>query len=264
MSPTDPPPPSPPSTAGERLAAYAVHCLTAAGMVFALLAAIEILSAECDPRWVFVWFIAATVVDAVDGPLARRFDVWAHAPGIDGRKIDDITDYLTYTFLPLLLVHRMAWLPTPPAAPAWLGPALLAAAAFTSVLGFANTSAKEEAAGFFRGFPSYWNIVAFYAGLIATFGDAGRWTNALLFAALAVLTVAPVRFLYPNLAPGKWRLPMLVGGYAWALLVLCMLPWYPTLPTWAVALSAVYPVVYTVASLYLDHVTRRSRPDLPV
>ena len=33
-----------------------------------------------------------------------------------------------------------------------------------SVFGFANVGAKEEKGGFFLGFPSYWNVVAFYTG----------------------------------------------------------------------------------------------------
>ncbi len=65
---------------------------------------------------------------------------------IDGRTIDDIVDYLTYTFVPLLLMWRMGWLPQP--AVLWIAPALVA-----SLFGFANTAAKDETAGFFLAFP---------------------------------------------------------------------------------------------------------------
>ena len=47
------------------------------------------------------------MIDATDGTLARRWEVKRVLPAIDGRTIDDIVDYLTYTFLPLLLVWRM-------------------------------------------------------------------------------------------------------------------------------------------------------------
>ena len=61
--------------------------------------------------YVFLALAAAVMVDATDGPLARRAEVKRWMPSIDGRTIDDIVDYLTYTFVPLLLMWRMGWLP---------------------------------------------------------------------------------------------------------------------------------------------------------
>src|ERR671916_3331022 len=142
-----------------RLLAALVHVYTASGVLFALAATIEICSSAPDPRLVFVLLAAAVLVDATDGPLARRAEVKRWLPSIDGRTIDDIVDYLTFTFLPLLLVWRMGWLPEPAAL--WVVPALLA-----SLFGFANTGAKDEEGGFFLGFPSYWNVVAIYAGIL--------------------------------------------------------------------------------------------------
>src|SRR5687768_1198770 len=94
-----------------------------------------------DERIVFVWLVVAVMIDAADGPLARAWDVKRFAPDIDGRTIDDIVDYLTFTFIPLLLVWRMGWVPFAPglAGAVWIVPALLA-----SLLGFANVGAKDE------------------------------------------------------------------------------------------------------------------------
>ena len=114
--------------------AHFVHVYTASGVAFAFLAAVEIVSATPDPRWVFLWLLVAVLIDATDGPLARAWHVKFRAPRFDGRKIDDIVDYLTFTFLPLLLVWRMNWLPAPGVV--WIFPALIA-----SVLGFANVAA---------------------------------------------------------------------------------------------------------------------------
>src|SRR5690606_1358147 len=99
-----------------RVAAYAVHLLTASGVLLALAAAIEVASAAPDPRRVLLVLAAAIVIDAIDGPLARAAHVERHAPAIAGRTIDDIVDYLCYAFLPLLLVLRMGWA----AGPEWL------------------------------------------------------------------------------------------------------------------------------------------------
>ncbi len=220
---------------GPRLRAALVHVYTASGVLLALLAVMEICSPAPDPRLVFLLLAAAVLVDATDGPLARRWEVKRRLPAIDGRTIDDIVDYLTYTFVPLLLVWRMGWLPEP--ALAWLAPALVA-----SLFGFANTGAKDETGGFFLGFPSYWNVVAFYAGFAHRL--YGPWTNAAALLLLALLTVLPVRFLYPNLAPPPWRMPLILGALAWLAVMLWMLPDYPDAPAWLVGLSLLYPVFY--------------------
>jgi phosphatidylcholine synthase len=230
-------------TPGWPFAAYAVHAYTASGAAMAFLATAEICRDTPDPRWVFAWLLVAVAIDATDGPLARRFQVKRRLPRIAGRTIDDLVDYLTFTFVPLLLVWRMDWLPPP--AGLWTAAAMMA-----SLFGFAATDAKQEEEGFFRGFPSYWNIYAFYAGILST--RLGTPPSGLLIVVLTVLTVAPVRFVYPNLAPRPWRWPVLAGAGIWAAMLLAMLPSYPKSPAWLVWLSLVYPALYVALSVYLD------------
>lgn len=233
-------------TIGRKVRAYAVHVLTASGVVFAFLAVAELFAAAPDPRWVFVWLAIAGCIDAVDGPLARRWHVKTYADRIGGRTIDDIVDYLTFTFIPLLLVWRMGWVPAPEAL--WVVPAMGA-----SLFGFAHANAKQADEGFFLGFPSYWNIVAYYVGIVvACFGTAGAVASATAIVVFTVLTLVPVRFIYPNRAVRPWRGPVLVGGVAWVGLLLALLPTYPTLPPWLVLVSLVYPVFYLGLSAYLD------------
>lgn len=229
-------------TAGQRVRAYAVHLYTASGVALAFLAAAEIAAGAPDAPRVFLLLAAAVLIDATDGPLARHWEVKRGAAAIDGRTIDDIVDYLTYTFLPLLLVWRMGWLPEP--AVLWVVPALVA-----SLFGFANTGAKDEAGGFFLGFPSYWNVVAFYAGIWHHL--YGAWLNAGVLAGLTVLTLLPVGFVYPNLAPRPWKGPIVAGAVAWMVLLLVMLDGYPRAPEWLVWTSLAYPAFYLGVSLYL-------------
>lgn len=254
-------PPRPTATR-TRVAAYAVHALTASGIVAALLAALEITTAAPDPRLVLLWLGLATAIDAADGPLARAVDIERNAPAIDGRTMDDIVDYLTYTFVPLLLVLRMGW----STGPAWLAIAAVALAMAASLLGFAHRMAKDERAGFFRGFPSYWNVMAYYFGLwVAYYGAVGGLAVTVSLVCLAVLTVAPVRFVYPNMAPRPWKTPLLIGGAAWGLLLAGTLPWYPhpqdpegSVPQALMWASLVYPALYLIASV---HLARRARAD---
>jgi phosphatidylcholine synthase len=233
-----------------RIRAYAVHVLTASGIVAAFLAVAELFDAAPDERIVFLWLVVAVLIDAADGPLARAWDVKRFAPDIDGRTIDDIVDYLTFTFIPLLLVWRMGWVPFAPGllGATWIVPALLA-----SLLGFANVGAKDEAAGYFRGFPSYWNIAAFYSGLaFHGLGETGQWLNGVILLALAALTVSPVRFLYPNLTPRPWKLPVMLGAAAWLAVLLAMLLVYRSVPAWVVAVSLIYPAFYATLSIWID------------
>nr|WP_237607416.1 CDP-alcohol phosphatidyltransferase family protein [Roseimaritima sediminicola] len=202
----------------------------------------EIASPDCDPRWVFVYLLLTTLIDAVDGPLARRYHVKRYARAIDGRTIDDLLDYLTFAFIPLMLVWRMGWLPE-----GWGWTVSVAMGA--SLFGFAHREAKDERGGFFRGFPSYWNIFAFYAGLL--FAAAGPWPVAALMAVLAVATVLPIRFIYPNLAPPPWRTWLLGGAAVWSLLMLAMLWPYPDPPPSLTLVSLVYPALYVAASIWL-------------
>ena len=233
-----------------RVRALAVHLLTAGGVIACFLAVAELTRAAPDPRVVFLWLAVAVVIDAIDGPFARAWKVKVYAPDIDGRTIDDLVDYLSFTFVPLLLVWRMGWVPF---APGLLGIIWVAPALLMSLFGFANVAAKDEGGGFFRGFPSYWNLAAFYAGLLHYgLGEVGNWLNGVGLLALAALTVAPVWFLYPNLAPRPWRGAVLIGAYGWAALLLAMLPFYARVPAWLTLLSLVYPTFYVILSVALD------------
>jgi phosphatidylcholine synthase len=240
----------PPVTFAQRARAYGVHLLTASGVVFAFLAAAEVCAPAPDPRLVFLYLAVQVLIDAADGPMARLWQVKLRAPQISGRTIDDLVDYLTYTFVPLLLVWRMGWVPDP--AGLWVAPAMVA-----SLFGFANTAAKDEGGGFFLGFPSYWNIVAIYLGLMK--GAVGPWPGAVLVVALTVLTVLPVRFVYPNLAPRPWRAPTLIGAVVWLALLVVILADYHSPPAWLVWLSLTYPVFYVGLSVWLDVRSRPSR-----
>src|SRR5438093_12007862 len=138
-----------------RLAAWLVHLYTAGGLVAAAGMAVLIARGGDESfRWAFVLMVAATAIDATDGWLARKARVKEVLPEFDGRTLDDLTDFHTYTSMPLFLIWRAQILP---GALAWV----LLLPLLASAYGFARVNAKT-ADGFFLGFPSYWNVVAFY------------------------------------------------------------------------------------------------------
>jgi phosphatidylcholine synthase len=218
-------------------AARAVHALTASGALIGLLALWA--AWQGDLRTAFLWLIAATAIDAVDGWLARLARVGTHAPDIDGARLDDIVDYVTYVFVPAaIMLHANLF----PAALAW--PAA-GAVVLSSAFGFSRTDAKT-ADHFFTGFPSYWNIVALYLVLL---GLAPPW-NAGIVLALAMLVFVPVGYLYPSRMT-RWRAPTLAFGSLWALQMVWIVWRLPDVSSAAVLWSLAFPAYYVILSLVL-------------
>jgi phosphatidylcholine synthase len=231
--------------------AWGVHLYTALGLVAAAAVAVLVVrGGAASFRWAFVWLTAATLVDATDGTLARAVRVKEVLPGFDGRRLDDLIDFLTYTFLPLLLVWRARVLP--PGQEAWLLLPLLA-----SAYGFCQVSAKTDD-GYFLGFPSYWNLVAFY--LYAGQPLPG-WLSLTVIGALALLTFVPSRYLYPT-QPGRLNRLTLALCVPWVALLAAVL-W--TMPAGAVTrplllLSLYFPAYYLIASWAVTLRAWRRRP----
>jgi phosphatidylcholine synthase len=202
-----------------------------------------------DVRAAFLWLAAATFIDATDGWLARLARVRERTPGFDGAKLDDIVDYLTFVFVPVLLIVEMDLVPLALEVP------IAAAVLLASAYGFANADAKTDDY-FFTGFPSYWNIVAFYLVALAT----GPATNAVVLLTFVALVFVRTGYVYPS------RTPVLRGatvalGSIWAVLVLAI-TWRLPAPSRSLALvSLFFPIYYFMLSFYLQS-RRRARPAL--
>ena len=164
----------------EVLRACLVHVYTALGLPLAMAALIA--AAQGDARGMFLLLMAAIVIDGTDGPLARRFDVSRWTPRFDGRKLDDITDYLTYVFVPMFFIWKSGLVTGP-----WV--AVLMLGLLASGYGFSNLAAKTDDKHF-TGFPSYWNVLAFFLYL----ANLPVWLNGLIILILAVLVFVPIKF----------------------------------------------------------------------
>src|SRR5262245_14919819 len=117
-----------------RWSAWGVHFYTALGAVIAFAGTIAVV--EGRYRDAFLLMVAATVVDATDGVLARAARVADVIPMFDGARLDDIVDYLTFVFLPVLLLYLAGDLPS-----AW-GTGVAAVVLLASAYGFASADAK--------------------------------------------------------------------------------------------------------------------------
>ncbi len=244
-SPAPPALPAPPAcleraSASRRafpLAAWLAHIYTALGAALAFLAVLAIVSG--DVRAAFLWLAAAVIIDASDGLLARASRVGERLPGIDGAHLDDIVDYLTYVFVPSFLLYRTGCLPA-----VW-GLAVVFAVLVVSALAFAKDDAKTPD-HFFTGFPSYWNIAAFY---LYGLGTPAALNGAALLV-LCLLVFVRIGYVYPTRTRPLRRLTLLTCCAWGALLVYLMWRMPPVNRTLLVA-SLGFPVYYTGLSLVL-------------
>jgi phosphatidylcholine synthase len=167
-------------------------------------------------------------------------------PGFDGARLDDIVDYLTFVFVPLLLVYHSGALPA-----AWDVPVTLAAL-LSSAYGFASTDAKSDD-HFFTGFPSYWNIVVLYLYAART----PPVVNAAVLLALSALVFVRVGFVYPSRTPTLRTLTIVLGSI-WGVMVMAIIAAVPDVPGPLLAGSLFFPLYYTGLSIAL-HARRPPR-----
>ncbi|MCA1296991.1 CDP-alcohol phosphatidyltransferase family protein [Stappia indica] len=170
---------------------FLIHVLTALGAPIALLA----LLAGAQGNWpmLFIWLGIALVVDGIDGPLARRFDIARRMPQWSGASLDFVIDYATYVFLPAFALAGSGMLDGPWN---WICGGLVV---FTGALYFADNAMKQPD-GSFKGFPAGWNMVVF--GLMVL--SSSQVFTVLFVLALCVLTFAPIRFVHP-VRVTRWR-----------------------------------------------------------
>lgn len=228
------------------LLSWTAHLYTALGAVAALLAALAVF--DNDFRAAFFWLGVQIFIDSTDGVLARAAHVKERLPWFDGALLDNIIDYVTYVFVPVLIVLRAELLPD-----GWgvlVGSAVLLASGY----GFSRSDAKVQVGQsqyFFTGFPSYWNIVSLYLYV----WRMPAVVNAAILLTLVVFVFVPLRYLYPSRTTTLRALTALLG-FTWGAIVIWMVWRLPATDGPWPMLSLVFPVYYTLLSFWLDWKSR--------
>jgi phosphatidylcholine synthase len=192
------------STPAARARAFSVHIFTALGGAVALAAMLQAV----HENWaaMFGWLGLALLIDGVDGPLARRFDVNGTLPNWSGDTLDLVVDFLTYVFVPAYAITASRLLV--PLATPWIGMAIV----MSGALYFADRRMKTDD-NHFRGFPALWNGAAFYLFVL----KPEPWVASILMALLVVFTFVPINTVHP-LRTMRWR-PLNIAMIAvWAVL----------------------------------------------
>jgi len=197
--------------------------------MLAMLAAVQ-----ADWALMFLWLVVAFVVDGIDGPLARRYDVKKNWPAYDGVLMDLIIDYLTYVFIPAFALFQSGLLS------GWTGWFAIIVIVFTSVVYFADTRMKTRDNSF-AGFPGCWNMV-----ILVLFAVEPHWTVILLIVtALSAAMFTNIKFIHP-VRTERWRLISLPVALAWVLFAgwAALVDFHPeSWANWGLVLSSVWLLV---------------------
>ncbi len=220
-----------------KVRAWMVHLYTATGLLIAMLALASIVAG--DAHRAFIYLGIALFIDATDGAMARRWQVKVWAPFFDGRKLDDITDYINYTFLPAFFAYQFGLVSGP------VGVVVLGAVVLSGVYGFCQSAAKTSD-GFFTGWPNFWNLLIFY---LYIFNRSPEF-NAVVLAVCAVLIFVPIKYVSFSTRPLRrlTRVMSLLYGVVLYFMVVGLRDTHPAL----LLLSLVFPFYYLVLSLLLN------------
>lgn len=219
-----------------RAMAWLTHLVTATGAIWGFMSVLAIN--ERNWQLAFFWMALAVFVDAFDGLLARSVQVKRVLPEFDGALLDNIIDYVNYVFVPAYFVYQADLLPGETRVfVAWI-------ILLTSAYQFCQSDAKTED-HYFKGFPSYWNIVVYYLVLL----QLSPWINVTVLLFLGIMIFVPLKYVYPSRTSLLPRLTMGLG-LIWAMVNLAILVQYPNHAPILVWLSLAYVAYYCALTVY--------------
>jgi phosphatidylcholine synthase len=222
-----------------RLRAVLVHLYTASGAVLALLILVAAFQNEAvTALWLM---LASLIIDSTDGLLARRFRVSEALPFFDGAMLDNIVDYMTYVFAPIILLWSGGYLPS-----GNTGVVLAALPLLASSYQFCRVDAKTDD-HFFLGFPSYFNVFAFYAIVF----DPKPPLVAVVLVVCSLLVFVPVRYVYPTRTVAFRKLSLTLTAL-WLISYAVILLEMPEPDPLILGFSIFYLFYYFGLSLYLS------------
>jgi len=224
---------------------WCVHAYTGTGVVLAVLV---VMAAWQGDTIRALWLgLVALVVDGTDGMLARRLKVRKNIPWFDGAMLDNIVDYLTYAFAPMVLLWSNGYLGK--GAPATV---LTVVPLVASAYQFCRVDAKTDD-HLFLGFPSYWNVVAFYVVVLRI----QPFSVALLLLSCTVLVFVPVGWVYPSRTATLRRVTLVLTA-VWLVSYAALLAQGSSPSLLWISISLAYVFYYAALSLHLT--LRRRRP----
>jgi phosphatidylcholine synthase len=224
------------------VSAWLVHAITASGLVAGMLALVAVVEGRASAA--IDWLLVATLIDTVDGPLARSWGVAEALPLIDGHVLDTVVDFVGTVAVPLAFLWRFELLPYGLALP------VVSVAFVTSALWFSRTDMMTDD-NWFNGFPTAWNLVVPTLFLM----QGAPLVNGVIVMVLAMLQLTNVKFVHPGRVVELRPLTLAVTA-TWVVAI-AVLAEMQELPWWGPAALLIGPT-YQVALML-----RRTRSDGP-
>lgn len=166
--------------------AWAIHVFSSTGILAGFLGLLSVL--DGSPRAALIWLLVAMIIDGLDGPIARRYDIARVIPHIDGNALDLMIDYVCCVVAPALFLHRFHLLPRQyDISLICVGLILI-----SSLYVMSNKNIQSEDR-YFNGFPSMWNLVANVLFVV----QARRWIALVVVAVFVVFSFVPLKFIHP-------------------------------------------------------------------
>jgi phosphatidylcholine synthase len=217
------------------LRAWMVHFYTSLGLIMGLFAIGACF--QNNPQMVYVWLFISMFIDSTDGTLARSWAVTTWTPQFDGRKLDDITDYITYVLVPMIFAYRFGVVE---------GNAIivLGIVLICGVYGFCQKAAKTKE-GYFTGFPNFWNILVLYMYLL----HGSPTVNAAILFLFSILVFVPITYVSFSTKFLRPLTMIMAAAYGVVLFVIIATFNNPIMPL--VYSSLIFPLYYFVLSFYL-------------
>lgn len=215
---------------------WLIHIYTGLGIPIAALTLYNCIKGEIKTAFLFMFI--AIFIDATDGFLARRFNISKILIKFDGRKLDDLVDFLNYVLVPIAMAYFLKILPGSNLA---FGLIPVIASAY----GFSQVSSKTEDS-FFLGFPSYWNLVVFYLYFL----KLSALFNSIIFIVLSAAVFVPIKYIIPFKTKPFAKVTN-IFCVLWSINLASIVGFLPNPPLWLVILSIIFPAYYISLSIYL-------------
>jgi phosphatidylcholine synthase len=231
-----------PCSRTERRQAWAVHIFTASGIVVGMLALEAVLSGR--PRQAILLLIATVIIDGIDGPMARVWEVKERVPRIDGYVLDLVIDFVTCVIVPAAFLHQFGLLP----GRNW-SLALLSLIVFTSAIWFSRTDMMTDD-HWFRGFPAMWNLVAPTLFLLR----ANTTLAAFIVVALSVASLTDFEFPHPlRVASRRGITVAMTTVWLGAIVFMTVFDADPSLPlTLTLLVGPAYYIGLTISRVFIN------------
>ena len=225
---------------------WCIHFLTCSGLIAGFISLINIF--ENNQVEAFLWLGVALIIDAIDGSLARKFEVSKNVKNIDGKMLDSVIDFFNYIIIPSIMIY---WFDIVPMYFEIVIPSIILV---ISAISYSNNNLMSLD-NFYKGFPCIWNILLLYI----YFFDFNSITNLFLISFCIILKFIPLKYVHP-LRVKKYKIQSIIFMALWFISTLKLLLTsiykldnlydYIVITVWVV--SNFYFISLTIYELFID------------